>query len=124
MFPKSISLITLGVADLDRSRRFYAALGWEAASAPEGVVFIQLAGQVLGLFPLGELAKDQGRPGAHLGFGAVTLARNLASVAEVDAAFELALSAGASVVKRPEKSSGAAIPAISPIPTAMSGSWR
>ena len=103
MFPKSISLITLGVGDLERSRRFYAALGWEAASAPEGVVFIQLAGQVLGLFPLGELAKDQGRPGAELGFGAMTLARNFASVAEVDAAFELALGAGASVVKRPEK---------------------
>ena len=103
MFPKSISLITLGVGDLERSRRFYAALGWEAASAPEGVVFIQLVGQVLGLFPLGELAKDQGRPGAELGFGAMTLARNFASVAEVDAAFELALGAGASVVKRPEK---------------------
>ena len=103
MFPKSISLITLGVGDLERSRRFYAALGWEAASAPEGVVFIQLAGQVLGLFPLGELAKDQGRSGAELGFGAMTLARNFASVAEVDAAFELALGAGASVVKRPEK---------------------
>ncbi len=103
MFPKSISLITLGVGDLERSRRFYAALGWEAASATEGVVFIQLAGQVLGLFPLDELAKDQGRPGADLGVGAMTLARNFGSEAEVDAAFDLALGAGASPVKRPEK---------------------
>ena len=103
MFPRSISLITLGVDDLQRSRRFYAALGWEATEAPEGVVFIQLAGQVLGLFPLEELAKDQGRPGTELGFGAMTLARNFGSVEGVDAAFELALSAGASVVKRPEK---------------------
>jgi uncharacterized glyoxalase superfamily protein PhnB len=103
MFPKSISLITLGVRNLERSRAFYAALGWEAKVALDEVVFIQLAGQVLGLFGLEDLAKDQGRPAAELGFGAVTLARNLATEAEVDAAFELALSAGASVVKRPEK---------------------
>jgi catechol 2,3-dioxygenase-like lactoylglutathione lyase family enzyme len=103
MFPKSISLITLGVADLARSRAFYAALGWEAARAPEGVVFIQLAGQVLALFGLQDLAADQGRAGAALGTGAATLARNFGSAAEVDAAFALALSAGASVVKRPEK---------------------
>ena len=46
MFPKSITLVTLGVADLARSRAFYAALGWEPAVEQEGVVFIQLAGQV------------------------------------------------------------------------------
>jgi catechol 2,3-dioxygenase-like lactoylglutathione lyase family enzyme len=103
MFPKSISLITLGVRDLERSRAFYAALGWKAAKAPGGVVFIQLAGQVLGLFPLEDLAKDMGQPGAALGFGAVTLARNFSTEAEVDAAFALALAAGASAVKRPEK---------------------
>jgi predicted lactoylglutathione lyase len=103
MFPKSISLITLGVLDLARSQAFYAALGWEARVALDGVVFIQLAGQVLGLFPLKELAKDQGRAGVELGFGALTLARNFGSEAEVDAGFELALGAGAAVVKRPEK---------------------
>ncbi len=103
MWPKSISLVTLGVADLQRARAFYAALGWEAAQAPEGVVFIQLQGQVLALFGLADLAADMGREGAALGSGAMTLARNFASVAEVDAAFELALSAGATVLKRPEK---------------------
>ena len=66
-------------------------------------MFIQLAGQVLALFGLEDLAADMGRPGAELGSGAVTLARNFATEAEVDAAFELALAAGASVVKRPEK---------------------
>jgi hypothetical protein len=103
MFPRSISLVTLGVSDLERSRRFYEALGWEAKVAMPSVVFIQLAGQVLGLFGLEDLAKDQGRPGAALGFGAVTLARNFGSVAEVDAGFALALSAGATELKRPEK---------------------
>ena len=103
MFPKSISLITLGVADLGRARAFYAALGWEAAEAPEGVVFIQLAGQVLALFGEADLAADMGRPGAPLGTGKATLARNFATEAEVDAAFALALEAGATALKRPEK---------------------
>ncbi len=92
MFPKAITLITLGVADLGRARAFYAALGWEAAEAHEGVVFIQLAGQVLALFGIDDLAKDMARPRAELGTGAATLARNFATEAEVDAAFELAVS--------------------------------
>jgi catechol 2,3-dioxygenase-like lactoylglutathione lyase family enzyme len=104
MFPKSISLVTLGVADLDRSRAFYAALGWEAASAQEGVVFIQLAGQVLALFEIGALAADMGGVDpSGLGTGASNLARNFATEAEVDAAFALALAAGATAIKRPEK---------------------
>jgi catechol 2,3-dioxygenase-like lactoylglutathione lyase family enzyme len=103
MFPRSVSLVTLGVSDLERSRRFYEALGWEAKVVMPSVVFIQLAGQVLGLFGLEDLAKDQGRPGAALGFGAATLARNFGSDAEVDAGFELALEAGATVLKRPER---------------------
>ena len=103
MWPKSITLITLGVADLARARAFYAALGWEAAKAPEGVVFIQLHGQVLALFGIDDLAADMHRARGDLGFGAATLARNFGTEAEVDAAFELAVSAGARVLKAPEK---------------------
>ncbi|PJN96666.1 glyoxalase [Amaricoccus sp. HAR-UPW-R2A-40] len=103
MFPKSITLITLGVADLDRARAFYAALGWKAEEAGEGVVFIRLAGQILALFGIADLAEDQARPRETLGTGAMTLARNFATEAEVDAAFELALTAGATALKRPEK---------------------
>jgi len=102
-FPKSITLVTLGVADLARSRAFYAALGWEAHTAEEGVVFIQLAGQVLALFGIDDLAADMGQERARLGTGAATLARNFATEAEVDDAFALALAAGATVLKRPEK---------------------
>jgi catechol 2,3-dioxygenase-like lactoylglutathione lyase family enzyme len=103
MFPMSISLVTLGVADLERSKEFYGALGWQPAQSPPGVVFYQMAGQVLDLFGLEALAEDQGRKGARLGTGAMTLARNFATEAEVDAAFDLAVSAGAGVLKRPEK---------------------
>ncbi len=101
-----ISLITLGVADLDRAIAFYGTLGWDrAAESQPGIAFYQLNGQVLGLFPLAELAKDQGREGVKLGFGAMTLAQNFAATAEVDRAFDAALAAGASVLKRPEKAS-------------------
>jgi uncharacterized protein len=103
MTPQRVTLITLGVADLDRARAFYAALGWQPAAAQEGVIFYQMHGAVLGLFGLNELAEDQGRPGAALGTGAMTLAQNFASEAEVDAAFDRALAAGAAVLKRPEK---------------------
>lgn len=103
MFPKSITLITLGVADLERSRAFYAALGWQAHTVEAGIVFIQLAGQVLALFGIDGLADDMKAPRGSLGHGAATLARNFGSEAEVDAAFDLALSAGAKPLKPPEK---------------------
>jgi predicted lactoylglutathione lyase len=103
MFPKAITLVTLGVSDLVRARAFYAALGWEAAEVNEGVIFIQLAGQVLGLLGIDDLADDMRRERGSLGTGAVTLARNLGSEAEVDAAFVQAIQAGATVLKRPEK---------------------
>ncbi len=64
MTPQRVTLITLGVADLTRSRRFYEALGWRAAAAQDGVVFFQMLGSVMGLFDLKALAEDQGRAGA------------------------------------------------------------
>ena len=103
MTPQRVTLITLGVADLEQSKSFYAALGWSPVEEQPGVTFYQLHGQLLGLFPLDELAKDQGRPDAQLGTGAVTLAQNFNTVEDVDAAFDLALSAGATCLKRPEK---------------------
>ena len=98
-----LTLVTLGCADLDRSRAFYAALGWTPAREQEGVSFYQLPGFVLGLFGRDELAEDLGREGATLGTGAMTLAQNFATEAEVDAAFDAALDAGATALKRPEK---------------------
>ena len=98
-----VTLITLGVASLPRSRAFYEALGWQPALAPEGVVFFQLQGAVLGLFGRTDLAADQGRPDAQLGTGAITLAQNFPTEAEVDHAFANALAAGAVPLKPPQK---------------------
>ena len=104
MTPQRVTLITLGVADLARSRGFYTALGWrEAPGGSEGVAFYQLHGAALALFGREDLAADQGRPGTALGTGAVTLAQNFATKAEVDAAFAAALAAGATALKRPEE---------------------
>lgn len=104
MTPQRVTLITLGVADLAVSRTFYARLGWqEHGDSQETVVFFQMHGAALGLFPLAELAKDQGRPDAPLGVGAATLAQNFDTEAEVDAAFAAALAAGATALKAPEK---------------------
>ncbi|HRO15619.1 MAG TPA: VOC family protein [Paracoccus sp. (in: a-proteobacteria)] len=99
-----VTLITLGVADLDRARAFYAAWGWTPHPGPEAwVAFYQMQGAVLALFPLHDLAADQGRPGAALGTGAVTLAQNCGTRAETDAVWQAAVDAGATALKRPEQ---------------------
>lgn len=97
-----VSFITLGVTDLARSRAFYEAWGWVPAQAQDGIVFFQANGAVIGLFGLADLAADQGRPGASLGVGAMTLAQNYPTEAEVDAVVDGALAAGATLLKRPE----------------------
>lgn len=99
-----VTLITLGVQDLDRSRRFYADWGWQAHPASQpGLVLFQMTGAALALFQRGELAHEQGRPEAELGTGAMTLAQNCADDAEADAVFAAALAAGARAIKPPEK---------------------
>lgn len=104
MTPQRVTLITLGVADLERSKAFYGAMGWvPAREMPGEVVFYQINGMALGFFGLGPLAKDQGRLDATLGTGAMTLAQNFTTEAEVDAAYALARKAGATALKAPEK---------------------
>ena len=97
------SLVTLGVADLPRSRAFYARLGWtEHPQSQPGVAFYQMQGQVLALFGMADLAADQGRPETRLGVGGVTLAQNFTTRDDVDQAFALALQAGATPLKPPQ----------------------
>lgn len=104
MTPQRVTLITLGVDDLAVSKSFYEAIGWAAhPRSQDGIVFFQMNGAVLGLFPLEELAKDQARPDARLGTGAMTLAQNFETRGEVDAVFEAALAAGATSLKTPQE---------------------
>ncbi len=101
MTPQRINLITLGVADLRRARGFYARWGWQPCEEAPGIVFFDLGGFRLGLFGLHDLAADQGREGAPLGTGGVTLAQNFPDRAAVDDAFRAALAAGARALKPP-----------------------
>ena len=102
MIEHRLTLITLGVADLGRSRRFYERLGWKASPASVGdIVFFQLNGIALALYPRVELAGDATVADSKPGFAGVTLAWNGRSKAEVDRAFASALAAGARAVKKP-----------------------
>lgn len=98
-----VTLITLGVSDLERSKEFYAKLGWRIAEEQPSVIFYQLNGLALGLFPFDALAEDQGRPGQELGVGGNTFAINFSTETEVDQAFAAAIAAGATLLKSPEK---------------------
>ena len=94
-----ISVITLGVDDLARARRFYEdGLGWTATQAPEGVVFYQLPGIVFALFGRTDLAEDCGRP-IDGRFSGISVAINERTDADVDAVMATALAAGATIVK-------------------------
>jgi catechol 2,3-dioxygenase-like lactoylglutathione lyase family enzyme len=96
-----VSLITLGVADLPRARRFYEALGWRGQEAEE-TVFFQAGGMALVLWHRDNLADDAGvPPEGGTGFRGVSLAQNVRSRAEVDDVVAAAERAGARVTRRP-----------------------
>jgi uncharacterized protein len=94
-----VSLVTLGVDDLGRARRFYEALGWTTGAAPDDdVVFFQAGGLVVGLWSRAALAEDSGVEDAS-GWGGIVLAHNVRSPAEVDAVLAEADAAGGTIVR-------------------------
>lgn len=94
-----LSLITLGVDDLARSRRFYeAGLGWSPLNAMDSVCFYQLPGLVLGLFGREALAEDARRP-IDGRFSGITIAVNERSPQDVDRTLAEAKAAGATILK-------------------------
>jgi uncharacterized protein len=98
-----LSVVTLGVADLERSRRFYEeGLGWRRGNRHAEVVFFQLPGMVLALFGRSDLAADAKLPAAGSGFGGITLAYCTRSREEVDAVLAEAAAAGATILKPAE----------------------
>ena len=96
-----VSVIPLGVRDLERARGFYEALGWRTRAAPgDDVVFFASGGMVFALWDRARLAEDSGVQDGG-GWGGVTLAHNVRSSDEVDAVTEQARSAGATIVREP-----------------------
>jgi uncharacterized protein len=105
--PANFSIVTLGVADLDRSVRFYRGLGWEQrGDLAEGITWFKTAGTWIGLFGHDALAED-----AHLEtvpqddlppYRGISLAINLESVVAVDLAFARVHEVGGQIVKPAE----------------------
>lgn len=100
-----ISMTTLAVPDVAEARRFFEeGLGWSVNAAPSPeVVFFQIVGSVFSLYSRDALANEIGREVTQETTGAMTLAWNARSKAEVDEMFAKAVSAGAAPVKHPEK---------------------
>ena len=98
-----ISLVTLGVDDLDRAAAFYAAMGLSRnGKFTDGVAFYQMGGLILALWPRAELARDAGLSagaGARSGFSGVALAYNTRSEDEVAQVLAMAGKAGGRVLK-------------------------
>jgi uncharacterized protein len=94
-----LSVVTLGVADLERAHAFYRALGWTDDAEPGAdVVFYQAGGLIVGLWDRAKLAEDSGvtDPG---GWGGVTLAHNVRSPEAVDEVIEQARAAGGTIAR-------------------------
>ena len=96
-----ITLVTLGVADLERSVRFYRdGLGLPMrGDSLSGIAFFQMSGMLLSLFPRDRLADDAGVAAEGSGFRGFTLAHNVRSREEVAEALADAVRAGATMVK-------------------------
>ncbi|HEX6033402.1 MAG TPA: VOC family protein, partial [Anaerolineales bacterium] len=99
-----LHIVTLGVRDLEDSRKFYSeTLGWKISRPQEGIVFFQAGGVVLALFPREELAKDALIPAEGNGFVGFSLAYNAQSEAEVDEIISDLRSKGVRILKEPQK---------------------
>jgi uncharacterized protein len=96
-----ISLVTLGVADVERARGFYEELGWRGQET-EGTVFFQAGGQALVLWSRDKLAADSGvHDDPSCSFSGITLAHNVRSREEVRDLVAKAAGAGAKITRDP-----------------------
>lgn len=99
MMQQRVSLITLGVADVEAAAAFYTALGWARVETSDAVIAFDLIGQTLGLYPLAKLAEDIGLSVADLGHGAMTLGYNCRDKDDVATILAAAKKAGADILK-------------------------
>ncbi len=99
-----ITLVTLGVSDLERSVRFYRdGLGLPRREGPESIAFFETRGTWLSLYPRESLAEDATVSAEGSGFRGFALAHNVASPEEVDRTLQQAVDAGATLMKPGQK---------------------
>ena len=102
---QNLHLITLGVRDFEKSKKFYIeTLGWKPSSASQDdVAFFQTSGVVFAIYPREKLAEDAVVSPEGLGFSGITLAYNARSESEVDQIIADLKSKGVKIVKEPQK---------------------
>ena len=102
---QKLTLVTIGVRDLETSLKFYRdGLGWTPSSASHGdIVFFDLGGIGLSLYPRNLLAEDATVSPDGTGFSGITLAHNAKSIEEVDNVLNQAKIAGAQIIKKARK---------------------
>jgi uncharacterized protein len=102
---QKLTLITFGVADLDRAVDFYEkGLGWKRSSgSTEHLVLFDLGGFGLALFSRKMLAQDATVDEAGSGFGGVTVSLNAKTEGEVNDIMAEAVKAGGALVKPAQK---------------------
>ena len=99
-----ISMITLGVSDLDKSIKFYKeGLGFPRMESSPEIAFFTLNGSWLSLYIRESLAEDATVSPEGSGFNGFTLSHNVASESEVDQIIKCSVSVGAILVKTPQK---------------------
>ena len=99
-----ISIITLGVLDLEKANQFYSSLGWQVANKNnEGIVVYNLQQMALALYPVEKLTEDSQVELATNGHPKFTLAYNVDSESKVDDVLVEAESAGARIIKPAQK---------------------
>ncbi len=104
MNPQRITMVTLAVKDLEKSRAFYEALGFEEAEGGnEKIAFYKMNGQFFSLYSRDALSQDLCMPIHGRSTGTATLATNYDSQAAVDAAYVTAMDAGAICVTKPNE---------------------
>ena len=95
-----LSVVTLGVSDLQRATRFYAeVLGLPQLPSPPSISFFELGKVWLSLFHRELLAADAGVSAAGSGFPGFTLAHNVGSIARVDELLAQVKARGGRIVK-------------------------
>jgi len=100
-----LNIVTLGVKDLNESKKFYSeALNWQPASpGDDNIIFYNQLGIIVALYPIDKLAEDAGLSAERNGFSGVTLAINLDSINAVDNLVAKVKTAGGKILIKPRE---------------------
>jgi uncharacterized protein len=98
-----LHIITLGVKDFEKSKKFYAeTLGWKISRPQDDIAFFQAGGVVLAIYAREMLAEDALVSPAGSGFSGITLAYNAGSETEVDEIINDLRAKGVKIIKEPQ----------------------